>query len=207
MFKRLNTGGEILASQEIRNCSAIILGEDGVEFYTFLLEMTDHATFKNCIETLAQADKEKKGDEELVLRFFAAKNAQDLFKGSVRDWLDDYMENIILKKIDFEYETEMENFRSLFSFINEIMGNGAFVKYRGNNPIGGLAPAYYEAITVGIFQVLEQIRNVQNDLVKQKIINTVQTERFRQYTGSGANKRDKLQGRIETIKNALLELV
>ncbi|MEH1932804.1 MAG: DUF262 domain-containing protein [Nostoc sp.] len=207
MFKRLHTGGEILASQEIRNCSARILGEDGVIFYTFLLEMTSHPAFKNCIETLAQADKEKKGDEELVLRFFAAKNAQDLFKGSVRDWLDDYMENIILKKIDFEYETETENFRSLFTFIYEIMGNGAFVKYKGDNPIGGLAPVLYEAVTVGIFQVLDQIRNIQNDLVRQKIIDTVQSEELKYFTGSGANKRDKLQGRIETIKNALLELV
>ena len=207
MFKRLNTGGDILAPQEIRNCSARIVGEDGVKFYTFLLEQASHSAFKNCIETLAQVDKEKKGDEELVLRFFATKNAQYFFKGSVRDWLDDYMENILLRKTDFDYASEAANFNKLFTFIDKTMGSGAFVKYRGNNPIGGLAPAYYEAITVGTLHALDRIINVQTGLVKQKIIDTVQNEEFRQYTGSGANKREKLQGRVNTIKKALLELV
>lgn len=207
MFKRLNTGGEILDPQEIRNCSARMVGDNGVRFYTFLQQQASLSAFKNCIETLAQVDKEKKGDEELVLRFFATKNAQDLFKGSVQDWLDDYMENILLEKTNFEYAIEEENFHRIFTFLDQTMGSGAFVKYRGNNPIGGLAPAYYEAITVGTFQVLAQIRDVPTDLVMQKIIDTVQTEEFRQYTGSGANKRDKLRGRINTIKNALLQLV
>lgn len=67
--------------------------------------------------------------------------------------------------------------------------------------------AYYEAITVGTLHALDRIINVQTGLVKQKIIDTVQNEEFRQYTGSGANKREKLQGRVNTIKKALLELV
>ncbi|MEH2444165.1 DUF262 domain-containing protein [Nostoc sp.] len=207
MFKRLNTGGVILDPQEIRNCSARMVEDDGVKFYTFLQQQASHSAFKNCIKTLAKVDKEKKGDEELVLRFFAAKNAQDLFKGSVRDWLDNYMEKILLKELNFKYELEKENFNKLFTFIDKVMGDRAFLKYRGNNSIGGLAPAYYEAITVGTFYVIEQIINVDTNLVKQKLIDTVQTKKFRTYTGSGANKREKLLGRINTIKNALLELV
>jgi Protein of unknown function DUF262 len=41
MFKRLNTGGSILAPQEIRNCSARMLGEIGARFYAFLQELSD----------------------------------------------------------------------------------------------------------------------------------------------------------------------
>jgi hypothetical protein len=207
MFKRLNTGGEQLEPQEIRNCSARMVGDDGVKFYSFLQQQASQSAFRNCIDTIAQVDKEKKGDEELVLRFFATKNAQSLFKGSVRDWLDEYMEKILLKEINFEYEVEQESFNKLFTFINKVIGSGAFVKYRGNNPIGGLAPAYYEAVTVGTFYVLDQIIDLNTDLVKQKIIDTVQTDEFRKYTGSGANKREKLIGRINTIKNSLLELI
>ena len=88
MFKRLNTGGEILDPQEIRNCSARIFGEDGIRFYSFIQEKASHSDFANCIETLAQVEKEKKGDEGLVLRFLAAKNARNLFKGNVQEWLD-----------------------------------------------------------------------------------------------------------------------
>ncbi|MHC5759995.1 DUF262 domain-containing protein [Nostoc sp.] len=207
MFKRLNTGGEILDPQEIRNCSARMVGDYGINFYTFIQKKASHPAFINCTQTLAPVEKEKKGDEELVLRFLATKNAQNLFKGSVRDWLDNYLEKIILKEIDFDYENEEEQFDRLFTFLSNALGEEAFVKYRGNNPIGGLATAYYEAITVGTLNALDQIRNVPTNVVKQKVIDIVQSELFRNYTGSGANKRASLLGRIDTIKNALLELV
>ena len=64
--------------------------------------LTKHPSFSSTTGTLGEADLEQKGDEELVLRFFAAKNYRDNFKGNIRDWLDDYMELILLKKLDFE---------------------------------------------------------------------------------------------------------
>ena len=207
MFKRLNTGGAILDPQEIRNCSARMVGEDGTRFYSFIQNKATHPAFLNCTETLAQVEKEKKGDEELVLRFFATKNARTLFKDSVRDWLDTYMEKILLKEIEFDYENEEEQFEKVFMFLSNSLGEGSFVKYRGEKPTGGLAPAYYEAITVGTFNALDEIRNVPMDRVKQKIINAVQTQEFRNNTGSGANKRSKLEGRIKVIQDALLELI
>ncbi len=207
MFKRLNTGGAILDPQEIRNCSARMVGKSGIDFYAFIQKQASHSAFVNCIETLAQIEKYKKGDEELVLRFFATKNARHLFKGSVRDWLDNYMEKILLKNIKFDYQEEEKQFNNVFTFLDNALGEGAFVKYRLNKPIGGLAPAYYEAITVGSLNVLQQIVDVPIDKVRHKIIATVQTDEFRQNTGSGANKRDKLEGRIQVIQDALLELI
>ena len=117
MFKRLNTGGSILAPQEIRNCSSRMFGEPGIKFYRFLQERSSYSNFKTCIDTLSQSEKEQKGDEELVLRFFAAKNAQDLFRGSVRDWLDTYMENILFGEIQFDYSTETQDFNRLFDYL------------------------------------------------------------------------------------------
>ena len=32
MFKRLNTGGELLSAQEIRNCTIRLLGSKGIDF-------------------------------------------------------------------------------------------------------------------------------------------------------------------------------
>jgi hypothetical protein len=85
MFKRLNTGGSNLEPQEIRNCSARMLGDEGVHFYSFLVKQSNNEDFAACADYLPQPEKEKKGTEELVLRFFATKNASDLFRGSVRD--------------------------------------------------------------------------------------------------------------------------
>lgn len=206
MFKRLNTGGAILDPQEIRNCSARMVGETGIQFYTFIQQKASYPNFMNCIETLAQVEKDKKGDEELVLRFFATKNARELFKDSVRDWLDTYMEKILLQEKDFNYKREEEQFNKLFDFLSNTLGEGAFVKYKGEKPIGALAPAYYEAITVGTFNALDKISNIPNERVKKKIIETIQTDEFRENTGPGANRLSKLKGRIKVIENALLEL-
>lgn len=207
MFKRLNTGGSNLSPQEIRNCSARMLGEVGTRFYTFIQNISTHPSFVSCTETIAQTDFEQKGNEELVLRFYAAKNGQDIFKGSVRDWLDDYMEAVLLEKVAFDYDQEEAIFKRLFDFINETLGDGAFVKYKGTQPVGALAPAYYEAITIGLLNKLEQIQAIPKDQIKGKLIETVQSGTFRGFTGPGANSRGKLIGRIETIENAVSELL
>jgi hypothetical protein len=103
MFKRLNTGGSILSPQEIRNCSARMLGDLGSRFYAFLQELSADPNFVATTQSLAQAELEQKGNEELVLRFFAGLNAIDSFHGSVRDWLDDYMESVLTERVVFNF--------------------------------------------------------------------------------------------------------
>ena len=115
MFKRLNTGGSILAPQEIRNCSARMLGEIGARFYSFLQELSADADFVATTQSLAQAELEQKGNEELVLRFFAGLNAIDTFHGSVRDWLDDYMEAVLTEKVRFDLDEQRGRFKRVFA--------------------------------------------------------------------------------------------
>jgi len=86
------------------------------------------------------------------------------------------------------------------------MGAGAFVRYRDQQPIGGLAPAYYEAVTIGTYRVLSNLTEIPRETVRQRIIDTVQSEHFRQFTGPGANTRPKLEGRIKAIEEALQQL-
>lgn len=207
MFKRLNTGGAILAPQEIRNCTARMVGQRGVTFYKFLQDLANHESFKTCIDPLPQSEKDQKGDEELVLRFFAAKNARDVFPGSVRDWLDTYMENVLLEKTPFEYDRESATFIALFDYLATIFQDGAFVRYRGNVAVGGLAPAYFEAITIGVLNTLDQVRAIPPDRIKQTVITTVQSQAFRDVTGPGANSKEKLGTRITVIENALKGLL
>ncbi|MNR10161.1 hypothetical protein D3C85_1263960 [compost metagenome] len=105
--------------------------------------------------------------------------------------------------MDFNFEQETADFQKLFSFLSDAIGDGAFVKYRGNNPIGALAPAYYEAVTVGVWRALANGLDLRGDLVRQCIIDTVQTEAFRNNTGPGANSKEKLEGRINSINSAI----
>lgn len=203
MFKRLNTGGSLLSHQEIRNCTARMVVPKGVEFYKLLKDLAADPNYKACIETIAASDKEQKADEELVLRFFAAKNALDIFKGSIRDWLDDYMEGIILGTISFDFEKEKADFLAVFSHLAGSMAEGSFVKYKNNKPIGGLAPAYYEAVTIGVYRNLPKLATVPVARIQEAIVSAVQLEAFREFTGPGANSKEKQRGRIDFIDNVL----
>jgi hypothetical protein len=207
MFKRLNTGGSGLMPQEIRNCTARMLGDEGVRFYKFLQDCAATPRFKSCTETLSSSDREQKADEELVLRFFATKNAQEMFHGSVRDWLDDYMESVLLRKVEFEYGKELDDFTAVFDVLNRVIGAGAFVRYRGQDPVGGLAPAYFESVTIGTFRNLPGVVGVDSNAFRQAIAATVQGEDFRRATGPGANSREKLESRIATIQSAIEALI
>jgi hypothetical protein len=209
MFQRLHTGEEQLSAQEIRNCSARMVGHNGIEFYEFLRKKASSNDFKQCIATLSQELKDRKMDEELVLRFFAAKNSPDLFSGNVTDWLDDYMNKILLQEEEFKFELEDKQFDKLFSFLAATLGEYSFLSYRNGKPSGSLKPAYYEAISVGVCRVLEQIENIPdiNSQAREAIISAIQSEDFKIYTGYSSNKRISLKQRISIIQNCLLGLL
>jgi hypothetical protein len=203
MFKRLNTGGSLLSPQEIRNCSARMLGDEGSTFYGFLKELADLPAFKIVTQTLAPEDFEQKANEELVLRFLAAKHARAAFRGSVRDWLDGFMETVLLHQIPFDAHAERTAFADLFGQIAEKLGDTAFVKYRDQRPIGGLAPAYFEGISIGCLLAIDQLKAKSPDRIRSAITALVQCDPFRAVTGPGANSKGKLDARIQLAADAI----
>jgi hypothetical protein len=80
MFKRLNTGGEPLSEQELRNCTIRMLDP---KFPEFLIAMSQIEAFKTCTQGMTQERRLTAFDQELVLRFFALKNRRDKFKHDV----------------------------------------------------------------------------------------------------------------------------
>lgn len=94
VFERLNTGGETLKGQEIRN--AIYNGKMNVR----CLKLSDNATFKklwglkddNATATDKDSLYREMGDVELVLRFFAMRFV-DKFTVKLDDFLDTYLKN------------------------------------------------------------------------------------------------------------------
>ena len=203
MFKRLNTGGSLLSAQEIRNCTSRMAGNPGTRFYEFLRDLASYESFKTCMEPLSETDRQERADEELVLRFFALKNARELFKRSVRDWLDRYMEKVVLEEVGFDYDTERKNFNRLFDYLKNLLGAGAFVRYRDLRPTGALAPAYFEAVSMAVWNKIDVIEKVEASLIKEKIIAALQDEKFKEYIGPGANRPALLASRIKFIEERL----
>ena len=200
MFKRLNTGGSKLSDQDIRNVNARILG--GADFYAFINRCAQYPAFQTTMELLSPVSIEARGDEELVLRFFAVRNYREKFKGSISDWLDNFMEDVLLEKQPFIQDEEWKAFTSLFDVLAEKFGPYAFVKYRGGQPIGSVAPAYYEAVTCGSALSLENLKLLSPAEAKVKLATTVESASFRSVTGPGANSLPKMNERVNLIARA-----
>lgn len=202
MFKRLNTGGSKLSEQDIRNVNARMIGEHGIAFYDFLIRCANHQPYKSAVELLPLSAVEARADEELVLRYLAAKNFRDKFKGNITDWLDGYMDAVLLSRVEFNFDEEFEVFNRLFTCLNNKFGPYAFVKYRNGQPIGGVAPAYYEAVTMGCLANLEKLELMDAETAKKILAGVVESEEFRSATGPGANSIPKLEKRILAITKA-----
>lgn len=202
MFKRLNTGGSKLSEQDVRNVNARMIGDSGNTFYDFLAKNAESTPFLTVTELLSTTAIEARAREELVLRFFALKNYRALFKGSISDWLDNYMESILLSGGNFSYDTESAEFNRLFSCLSEKFGPYAFVKYRGGKPMGGLAPAYFEAVAMGCLSKIENLEKMPQAQALAILAEVVASEPFREVTGPGANSLPKLNRRIELIAEA-----
>ncbi len=201
MFKRLNTGGSKLSDQDIRNVNARMLGETGSLFYGKLSKCANFPAFRETIALLPEGAFDTRVDEELVLRFFATKNYRTKFRGNVGEWLDSYMEAVLMKEVDLTDDDILE-FASVFTELAVKFGQFAFVKYRGMDPVGGVAPAYFEAVTMGAALNLGKLRSLSADEAKRLLAEVVQTKEFRRVTGPGANSLPKLEERIKLLSNA-----
>ena len=125
MFKRLNTGGELLSEQQLRNCTIRLL--DSV-FPDFLIKMSKTDWFKECTRALTQERKLSAFDQELVLRFLALKNRRDKFKHEVSDFLTEYMENVADAQHPegFDYPAEEARFTKTFEALQKTLSEHSF---------------------------------------------------------------------------------
>lgn len=205
MFKRLNSGGSPLSDQDVRNVNARMLGEHGSAFYKSIRECARHESFRKTIELLPSAIFDSRGDEELVLRFFACKNFRFAFRGNVSEWLDGYMEAVLIKGQIFGAD-QVAEFKRVFDLLAEKLGPHAFVKYRGGEPVGGVAPAYFEAVTMATLAEADKLAAANPVVIKSVLAKTVESPEFRRVTGPGANSFPKLEGRIDIVRKAFAEL-
>lgn len=211
MFKRLNTGGEELSDQEIRNCTIRLLN-DG--FNKFIIEMSDNSDFKQCIANISEEKKEQRYDQELVLRYFAFKNYRDNYVHDVGDFITEYMEAVSdpdNSEVVFDYQGESSNFGKTFNILNNVLGENIF---SGTNPKGTLVNRFliyhYEAFSIGIQPYIEKISpddlNVINQ-IKERFIEIKNDDEFKKITtGGGKNYSGPLKNRINFVSERVAEL-
>lgn len=202
MFKRLNTGGSLLSAQEIRNCSSRMV-DGGDIFYDAIQELAKFPDFITATSRIPDTFKDKRADEELVIRYFAVTTYRDRYKGNIEEWLNAFMEDVLFKKFEFNLEEKKVEFRNVFSTIAEKAGDQAFTRFNEDgNPTGRLAPAYYEASVFAFNQNLEAIKTMEPAQVIAILRQAFAAEDFLASTGPGANTIAKLNTRIQSVSDA-----
>lgn len=206
MFKRLNTGGEPLTEQQIRNCTIRMLDP---QFNDFISDMSQNEDFRNCIRNISDVQRYGSYDIELVLRYFALKNYRSEFKHDVADFMTEYMEGVSDGSIHFDYESNKINFEKVFFILNKSHENKIFARIgKENNLQNNFNIYHFESITMGIQDVVELIdikKETDIQKFKDSVIELKNDENFKaETTGGGKNSTGLLRRRIELAQQFFL---
>lgn len=194
MFKRLNTGGEILSAQEIRNCTIRLLGSDGIDL---LEECSKNEDFRSAIHMVPEEKIKTKYDQELILRFFAIKNDIEDYKYPVTEYLTRYLEKITMGELPFDIEKERSIFEKTFKFINDNWHDEAFSGKKADGAaINEFILYYFDGIAVSCASLIERVMACDHAGEIVKVIDEIKYgPELRSYkTGNinGVKKRIKL---------------
>jgi hypothetical protein len=208
MFKRLNTGGEGLSEQQIRNCAIRMLSN---EFPDFIVKLSGEENFAICTEALTQARVLSAVDQELVLRFFALKNRRNRFKHEVSDFLTEYMEDIAdpEKPEQFQYAAEEAIFVKAFTILKNTLADKSFAfrNKAGTALAAGFSMYHFEAVTIGLLAVIDKLNPA--DAAQMDALRAVLTEIklnpdfVRMTQGGGKNSPGPLNDRIGFVEERL----
>lgn len=171
MFKRLNTGGELLSDQEIRNCTIRILGSKAIDFINDCAQNED---FQAVIKSVGKNKIQAGYAQELALQFFALKNDVDNYHPSLlasdSEFLTKYLEKVTTGDVEFDYSSERQIFQDTFHYIHSWWDENIIFQFWVFD-----RDMEYNFISFAIALNLERIKEIEKvSPVSDKIIERIQ---------------------------------
>ena len=184
LFKRLNSGGTILTSQEIRN--AVYRMKNPIIVKT-IIELSNNEIFKK-YTNLSKQKLDKLDDQELVLKFFAYLNNVEKINENSGKFLD-----LFLEKAGSNSEFNLEYYKNTFlEVMNLIDSPNDYMVFRNKNMF---VPALFEGICVSLAQNIEKYRN-NHELLNERIEELKADVTFKKYSGSASNSKTRSKSRL-----------
>lgn len=186
LFSRLNTGGEPLTDQEIRN--SIFRGKLS-SFYKFLEEMSQNEEFQRII---AISDKQKRElyDQELVIRFMSLFHDWEKVATSVSV----HMTNFMRDKSDTSSDLSIADQRIFEDVIHLLSPHGKEIfRFNGSNLF---SPSLFEAITIAT-STFYKFYHDKPTLLQERIGILKNDEFFKKYSGSASGSKQRAKKRIQ----------
>lgn len=194
IFRRINSSGKQLKSQEIRR------GSMGGDFTKLVSELSKDPLFIK-LAPLSETARKHYDDMELVTRFFAYADGYPDFEGykdRVASYLDEYTNrmNIELAESPDKRNELVARFKEMLEYVEKCLGDRGFKK----TPTGKTTPhARFEAIAVGVAVALSEDKDL-----SRKDMSWVDCEEFQTLVRSdSANVKAKLKARIDFVANKL----
>jgi uncharacterized protein with ParB-like and HNH nuclease domain len=191
IFKRLNTGGELLEPQEIR--ASIYHGG----FSDLLNQLNENPSWR----TIYGKKDSRMRDQEVILRFLAFYFYYENYGKPMKIFLNKYMR----KNREFELQSS-EEISKLFTVTIELiykcLGSRAF------KPIRGLNAAVFDAVMIGVARRLNRggLRDIDN--LKEKYESLLKDNDFLNATSKGGTLSEKnVRFRIKLAIEAFNDLI
>jgi len=197
LFNRINTGSKIANKAEIRR------GALNGPFMDVVVELAKNAEFVE----MAPMSKEKINErerEELVTRFFAYSDGLDNYKDRPSQFLFFYVEsmNKAFNEVPTLAEEYKEKFTKTMSFVKRTFPLG-FRRTRSKSA-KATPRSRFESIAIGSWLALQE-----NPEIAEKSFNVdgwhLSKEFIKVIGADGANAKARLLGRINFVKDKLLE--
>lgn len=209
VFERINTGGQNLTPQEIRNC--IYRGR----FNDLLTELSENESFKKCLGLPDNPEKLKKvriyqrmDDIQLVLRFFLLQNYEEI-TSNLKTSMNDYMEK---REKDSVNDKEVAVYRTLFTEtiekVHNVYGNTAFRTWDSSkNEWRSISAPFYDAVMYGFSKVSkDSIRGNEECIIngtKLLFEDTDFVESIRKGTNGLEANKTRIQKFMEMLKSSI----
>lgn len=192
LFQRLNTGGSICNSQEVRSCIVVSLNP---ELYRWMKGLSQNEDFQNCI-SLNEKAIEEQYDLEILSRFLVLRTVDEneLKRiGNIDNFITDRI-RIIAEDSNYNFEEESTAFGVTFRVLSECMSDESFRKYDSNKSKfrGGFLLAPFEVIALGIGYNYKAYNNTNCADLRDKIIDIWLSSEYTSASGRGKDARTRL---------------
>ncbi|MCI9369216.1 MAG: DUF262 domain-containing protein [Lachnospiraceae bacterium] len=196
LFKRLNTGGEGLSRQEIRNC--IFRGLDS-RYNDFIAQLSCNKVFREIVN-ISKSNEEMMYYEELILRYLVLKNKGTRYnQANIQDYMDDYLENQCRYFDKNQVEADKNLFERIMEVLNKLKEQNIFKLGRRY-----FTTSMYDAIMLSLSENSVDLQQIDINKLGKQIVQLKGSTEFNKYVGSASSNPTSITNKVKIAKQILL---
>lgn len=181
IFHRLNTGGNKLSNQEIRNC--IFQGN----LNNLLKSLVQYQNFRDLM-SLEKDNSYRYAYEEFILRFYAFYDNLSDYNGRLAKFLNTYMDS--KQRID---DTEVALKRHIFERTVDLV----YLKIMSKKPLYKISKTTIEGIMIGISKNIDNLEQERIPMLKKRLTKLRESDKYSiDSLKEGLSQKDKVIKRL-----------